>query len=278
MSGTRHDSNQELIGQGIANIVVPFFGGFAATGAVARTATNIRNGGTSPLSGMIHSVTVILCVVFLAPLAAHIPLATLAAILFVVAWNMSDLKHFMTMMQRAPRADVIILLITFLLTIFADLVIAVNVGVTLAILQFVHQMSGSLGVQCVTAEELNTTLPDGVLVYSVGGPFFFGAVEHFERALAQTHTDPQILIIRLNGVPLIDITGLRTLEGVIRDLHGRGVLVMLTEAHVRVESKLKRGGIINMIGRGNFFKTCDQALELCRTLVILQASQARTAV
>ncbi|WP_268247098.1 SulP family inorganic anion transporter, partial [Jeongeupia chitinilytica] len=129
MAGTRHDSNQELIGQGIANIAAPLFGGFAATGAIARTATNIRNGGTGPLSGIVHAITLILIIVLLAPLAMHVPLAVLAAILFVVAWNMSEARHFAKMLRRAPRADVAILLVTFCLTVFADLVVAVNIGV-----------------------------------------------------------------------------------------------------------------------------------------------------
>src|SRR5690606_27571333 len=136
MAGTRHDSNQELVGQGLANIVTPFFGGFAATGAIARSAANIRNGGNSPLSGVIHCAVLLLMVVYLAPLANNVPLAALAAILFVVAWNMSDVRHVVWMIKRAPRADVVILLVTFLLTVFADLVVAVNIGVILAILHF----------------------------------------------------------------------------------------------------------------------------------------------
>lgn len=136
MAGTRHNANQELIGQGLANIVAPLFGGFAATGAIARTATNIRNGGNSPIAAIVHSVFLLLVIIFLAPLAANVPLCTLAAILFVVAYNMSDIPHFAFMIMRAPRYDVLILVITFLLTVFANLVIAVNVGVILAILFF----------------------------------------------------------------------------------------------------------------------------------------------
>ncbi|HEX5125233.1 MAG TPA: SulP family inorganic anion transporter, partial [Rhodocyclaceae bacterium] len=213
MAGTRHDSNQELVGQGVANIVSPMFGGFAATGAIARTATNIRNGGTCPLAGIAHSVTLILIILFLAPLAANIPLAALAAILFVVAYNMSELKHFARMVRRAPRADVAILLITFSLTVFTDLVVAVNIGVILATLQFLRRMASSVEVQQVAEHEINrelvhlgfTKLPPGVLVFGIEGPFFFGAVEQFERALAQTHTDPRVLVLRLRRVPFMDI-------------------------------------------------------------------------
>jgi SulP family sulfate permease len=274
MAGTRHDSNQELIGQGLANIAAPLFGGFAATGAIARTATNIRNGGTSPLAGVIHAVTLVLIVLFLAPLAMHVPLAALAAILFVVAWNMSELRHVMKMIRRAPRADVVVLLVTFALTVFADLVVAVNIGVVLATLHFMRRMAASVDVQLVSEHELHkefahqgfTTLPPGVLVFAVEGPLFFGAVENFERALATTHTDPRVLIIRLRWVPFIDITGLQTLEEVIHDLHKRGVRVMLTGANSRVEAKLEKARIIELVGRANMFSSLSGALAVCRQL------------
>jgi sulfate permease, SulP family len=269
MAGTRHDSNQELVGQGLANIVAPLLGGFAATGAIARTATNIRNGGTSPIAGIIHSITLLIVLLVLAPLAVHIPLAALAAILFVVAWNMSEAKHFIRMVRQAPRADVAILLITFVLTVFVDLVVAVNIGVILATLHFLRRMASSVEVRQVTEQELSQeffhkgfiNLPSGVLVFAVEGPFFFGAVENFERALAGTHTDPQHLIIRLKWVPFIDITGLQTLEEAIRDLQKRGVNVMLSGANDRVKSKLENAGIIDLIGKKNNFNHFEEALD-----------------
>ncbi|MET3135183.1 SulP family sulfate permease [Oxalobacteraceae bacterium GrIS 1.11] len=272
MTGTRHDSNQELIGQGLANIVAPLFGGFAATGAIARTATNIRNGGTSPLAGIAHVLTLVLVLLLLAPLAVHVPLAALAAILFVVAWNMSDLPHFMKMLQRAPRADVLILLVTFVLTVFADLVVAVNIGVILATLHFMRRMAASVDVQQLSEQDLRLELaqlgvaglPPGVLVFDVEGPLFFGAVENFERALASTHTDPRVLIIRLRWVPFIDITGLQTLEEAIQDLHRRGVRVMLTGPNARVAAKLDKAHITDLVGRANICATLPAALLLCR--------------
>jgi SulP family sulfate permease len=276
MAGTRHDSNQELIGQGIANIAAPLLGGFAATGAIARTATNIRNGGTSPLSGMVHAGTLVLIVLFLAPLAVDVPLAALAAILFVVAWNMSEVRHFVKIVKRAPPADVMILLVTFGLTVFADLVVAVNIGVILATLHFLRRMASSVEVRQATGQELEQEfshygptplLPPGVLVYAVEGPFFFGAVENFERALAGTHTDPRVLIIRLRWVPFIDITGIQTLEEVVRDLHRRGVRVMLTGANERVLGKLKKAGVIDLVGAENSFQDFRTALETCRELI-----------
>jgi SulP family sulfate permease len=270
MAGTRHDSNQELIGQGIANLAVPLFGGFAATGAIARTATNIRNGATGPLAGVTHAVTLVLIILFLAPLASNIPLCALAAILFVVAYNMSELKHFKRMVQRAPRADVAILLITFGLTVFSDLVIAVNIGVILAMLQFMRRMASSVEVQQVVEEELaselhangQVRLPPGVLVYTIEGPLFFGAAETFERVLAQTHTDPRLLVIRLKRVPFMDITGLQALEEVIQQLHKRQIVVKLCEANRKVLSKLDKAGILQTLGPAHYHDEFAAALAM----------------
>jgi SulP family sulfate permease len=267
MAGTRHDSNQELIGQGIANIAAPLFGGFAATGALARTATNVRNGGTSPIAGIVHALTLVLIVLALAPLAVHIPLAALAAILFVVAWNMSEASHVIKMIRRAPAADVVVLLLTFGLTVFVDLVVAVNIGVIVATLHFLRRMASSVEVQQQTHQDLSRefahrglSFPPGILAFAVEGPFFFGAVENFERALASTRTDPEVLIIRLRWVPFMDITGLQTLEEVIRDLQRRKVRVMLTGANDRVAGKLRRAGIVELIGAENFCENLEQAL------------------
>ncbi|MBO1110558.1 sulfate permease [Bordetella petrii] len=271
MAGTRHQSNQELIGQGIANIAAPLFGGIAATGAIARTATNIRNGGTSPLAGIVHAATLLAIVVLLAPLAENVPLAVLAAILFMVAWNMSDVRHFAKMLRRAPRADVVILLVTFLLTVFADLVVAVNIGVILATLHFLRRMASSVGVQPIDGDELRhelaasgiAGLPDDVLVYTVDGPLFFAAVENFEHALASTRTDPRVLVIRLRRVPFMDVTGLQMLEDVIGRLHRRGVRVLLAEANARVRGKLHKAGIADLVGADAMFDTLGQALAAC---------------
>ncbi|HEV2212845.1 MAG TPA: SulP family inorganic anion transporter, partial [Gammaproteobacteria bacterium] len=248
MAGTKHDSNQELLGQGIANLLTPLFGGFAATGAIARTATNIKSGGTSPLAGLVHSATLVLILIVLAPLAVDVPICALAAILFVVAWNMSEARHFAHMLRRAPRADVAILLTTFLLTVFADLVVAVNIGVILATLHFMRRMAKSVEVQKLASSDLARELkdqglehlPPGVLVYAIDGPFFFGAVENFEQTLLYGHLDPKLLIIRLKRVPFMDITGLQALEEAVSNLKRRGVKVMLCEANPRVHGKLQR--------------------------------------
>ncbi len=276
MAGTRHNSNRELIGQGLANIAAPLFGGFAATGAIARTATNVRNGGSSPLAGIVHSLTLVLILLFLAPLAVNIPLATLAAILFVVAWNMSEVKHFILLAKRAPWADVAILLITFSLTILVDLIVAVYVGVILAILHFIRRMASSVEVQTQTSTDLThelaqqnlTLLPKEIMIYSLEGPFFFGSVEVLEQALANTHTDPEILIIRLRWVPFMDISGLQTLEEGIAALQKRGIRVMITNANTRVESKLRKTGIIDRIGKHNLFPEFNQALQVAFNTVL----------
>ena len=256
MAGTRHDSNQELIGQGIANIIVPLFGGFAATGAIARTATNIRNGGNSPLAGITHVVMLVAVLLFLAPFASGIPLAVLAAILFVVAWNMSELPRCVHIFKTAPTADRLILVITFLLTVFADLVVAVNVGVILAILHFLRRMSDSVETQQADPQALArelaqqgiTHLPDDVMVFDIAGPMFFGAVDNFEHALASTHTDPKVLVIRLHQVPFMDMTGIQALHDVSHKLGRRGVKVIFCEANERVLVKLERAGVIGEQG------------------------------
>jgi SulP family sulfate permease len=253
MAGTRHDSNQELIGQGIANMIAPFFGGFAATGAIARTATNIRNGGTSPLAGITHALTLLAVLLALAPLASNIPLAALAAILFAVAWNMSDARGFVDLLREAPRADRAILLITFSLTVFADLVVAVNVGIILAVLQFLRRMSETVEAQPVRHRDLRAELaalglqelPAHILVYEVVGPMFFGAVENFRRPLLEMRPLPKTLIIRLDRVPFMDITGIRTLEEVRDKLRKRGVTVLLCEANARVQGKLRTAGVLS---------------------------------
>ncbi|HZV66210.1 MAG TPA: STAS domain-containing protein, partial [Telluria sp.] len=240
----------------------------------ARTATNIRNGGTSPLAGIVHVLTLVLIVLALAPLVTNVPLAALAAILFIVAYNMAEMKHFARMVQRAPKADVAILLITFLLTVFVDLVVAVNIGVILATLQFVRRMASSVEVLQLTGRELEReladqgmqALPAGVLVYAIEGPFFFGAVENFERALAATHTDPELLVLRLRRVPFMDITGLQTLEEVIEQMQHRGVRVVLCEANERVKEKLANSGVLALVGEGGYFDAFGDALAACGTL------------
>ena len=258
MTSTKHDSNQELVGQGIANIFSPMFGGFASTGAIARTATNIRNGGTSPLAGLVHVVTLLIIVLVLAPLAGHIPLCALSAILFVVAYNMSELHRFSHMVSTAPKSDVAVLLITFLLTVFGDLVIAVNIGVLLACLLFMKRMSETVVVEeqaheSLVAETGNTDfkLPPNTVIFSIEGPFFFGTAQHLESALESAHKHADILVLRLGKVPIIDATGMQSLEDLLDACKRHSTRLVLCEARPNVLKKLKATGLIGQIGKGN---------------------------
>jgi SulP family sulfate permease len=263
MAGTTHDSNQELIGQGIANILTPLLGGFAATGAIARTATNIRSGATGPLAALVHSGFLILVVLVLAPVASTIPLCCLSAILFVVSWNMSELPQAVRLVRKAPRPDAAILLVTFLLTVFVDLVVAVNVGVIVAALLFMRRSA-----EAVQIEEQQAGPPsvagaspsnNGVVIYSIQGPFFFGAAEKLERTLAHTQRRAHTLILRMGQVPFVDATGLLAIEDIISDVRRHGAVVLLTELRPNVRYKLERAGILEHLGAENVTDSLEQA-------------------
>jgi SulP family sulfate permease len=275
MTGHRHDSNQELIGQGIANIVAPLFGGFAATGAIARTATNIRNGATGPLAGIVHSVFLILVILLLAPLASAIPLCCLAAVLFVVAWNMSELPHVIRIVRGAPRADAGILLLTFFLTVFVDLVVAVNVGVILAALFFMRRMADAVNVEqqvdgvSIPTDAALTSPASGTLIYSIDGPLFFGAAEKLERTLRHIQRPATTLILRMGNVPFVDATGILAIEEIIKDFRRHGAQVLLVEVRPNVRYKLERGGLIAHVGPENVLDTLD--------LAVVRAEELRTA-
>lgn len=261
MSGSKHDSNQELVGQGIANIVSPLFGGFAATGAIARTATNIRNGATSPLAGITHALTLIIIVLAFAPLASHIPLCALSAILFVVAWNMSEQQRFIYIIKTAPRADVAVLMITFALTVLGDLVIAVNIGVMLASLLFMKRMSETVSIEQQSAENLASEipkLPAGTVVFTIDGPFFFGAAERLENALETAHAHADTLVLRFGRVPLIDSTGMQSLWDLLDTCKRAKTRLVICEARPNVLKKLKDAGLISQIGKENLLDHLSQ--------------------
>jgi len=265
MTGTKHDSNQELVGQGIANIFSPLFGGFASTGAIARTATNIRNGGTSPLAGIFHVITLLIIVLALAPLASHIPLCALSAILFVVAYNMSELHRFSHMVRTATKSDVAVLLITFLLTVFGDLVIAVNIGVLLACLLFMKRMSEAIVIEQHTHEKLRLEtdnkdfkLPPKTVVFAIEGPFFFGAAQHLDHALESIHGHAEILVLRLSKVPFIDATAMQSLWDLLATCQRHNTRLVLCEARPNVVHKLKIAGLIDVIGKENLLEHINQ--------------------
>jgi len=283
MSNTEHDPNQELIGQGIANIAAPLFGGFAATGAIARTATNIRNGATSPVAGIVHSLFLVLVIVLLAPVAGHVPLAALAAILFYVAWNMSDVRRFRHIVRTAPRPDVAILLLTFALTVLTDLVVAVNVGVVLASLLFMRRMAqavsvdiehggtvvlgdaaehalAALGAASEHAPAAPVTLPRlprDVVVYRIDGPFFFGAAEKLERTLRRSQSHVRVVVLRMDRVPFIDSTGLTALDEIVEDFVQSGTRVVFCELRPNVQGKLERAGVVGRAGDGSVQPTLE---------------------
>jgi len=261
MAKTRHHSNQELIGQGLANIIAPLFGGFAATGAIARTATNIRSGGNSPISAIVHSIFLILVIVLLAPLAMYIPLCTLAAILFVVAYNMSDVPHFIYIVKHAPRYDLLVLFTTFLLTIFTNLVVAVNIGIILAMLLFIRRMSqfvaiekqNHAGFQDEMKEGSIILIPQNTVIYAIQGPFFFGVARKIEHALAETQADSKNIIFRLKDVPFMDITGLQIFKKSIERFYNQGMTVYVCEANAKVTQKIIQVGILRWIGANRIF-------------------------
>ena len=270
MAGTKHNSNQELLGQGIANIVAPLFGGFASTGAIARTATNIRNGATSPLAGLVHSGFLILVILLLSPLASAVPLCCLSAILFVVAWNMSEVPHVVRLIRGSPAADVAVLLITFALTVFVDLVVAVNVGVILAALMFMRRMSLAVEVRPHfegSSDDMGQAtlpagpLPPGVVVYSIDGPMFFGAAEKLERTLAHIQRPATTLILRMSQVPFVDATGISAIEEIITDFLKHGASVLLSEVRPNVLRKLERAGVIRHLGSDNATDTLALAID-----------------
>lgn len=250
--GTRHNANQELLGQGLANIFAPFWGGFASTGAIARTVTNIRNGGNSPIAAIVHSIVLVLIILIFAPLAAYVPFCALAAILFVVAYNMSDVSEFVHIIKHAPWYDVTVLLATFLLTIFTDLVIAVFIGVILAVILLLMRLHIAYKIyrpswyikKSLIPHKIQTSSTDDIIIFTLEGPFFFGAAEQLEHALATTHTDPKAIIFSFAQVPFIDMTGLETLSKVTERYHKRNVHVYFCQANETVAHKLKKMGII----------------------------------
>ena len=277
--GDHHNSNTELIGQGIANIVSPLFGGIPATGAIARTMTNINNGGRTPIAGIIHAVVLLLIFLFLMPLAQYIPMACLAGVLVVVAYGMSGWRSFLAMM-RNPKSDVTVLLLTFILTIIFDLTIAIEFGLICACLLFMRRMAETTDVHAVLDEiDLNDdadmergnlehlTIPEGVEVYEINGPYFFGAGNRFEDIMARYGSHPKVRIIRMRKVPFIDSTGLHNLENMCLMSQKEGVTVVLSGVNPKVEAVLKRNNFNQLLGEANICNHIDLALARAREIV-----------
>lgn len=265
MTGDRHDSSTELVAQGLANIGAALFGGIPATGAIARTATNIRAGARSPLAGIVHALTLVLFILVCAPLAARIPLASLAAVLMLVAWDMSEPQRFRRLLH-APRSDSVVLLATFLLTVLVDLTVAVEVGVVLAAMLFMKRMVELADIHPMPAPEAaaqGDPAPRGcprVLVYEIGGPLFFGVAQRFMDVIRFTRNAPDILVLRMCQVPSIDATGAEALETVVRQAQARGIRVVLSGVKPRVQTVFERMGTEALVGRENIFPDYDAAL------------------
>jgi SulP family sulfate permease len=277
MTGGRHRSNMELVAQGVANIASPIFGGIPATGAIARTATNIRNGGRTPIAGIVHAVTLLVITLFLGRWAALIPMAVLGAILLIVAYHMSEWRRFLALL-RAPRSDIVVLLITFILTVVVDLTVAIEVGMVLAAFLFMRRMSEVTNVGRLTGvlsddepevdpgrdAESRRPIPPGVIVYEINGPFFFGAAETFKDTIAATQGKPRVLILRLRNVPAIDATGMYALMDVVRRSRREGTRVMLVEARAQPLMALGKSGDLDEIGDDDLFGSLEDALEEIR--------------
>lgn len=275
MIDDKHDPNQELIAQGIANIVVPFFGGIPATGAIARTATNVRSGATSPVSGMVHALTLFIIVLVAAPLAKFIPLATLSAILLIVAINMGEWEAFGTL-RKYPKSDSAVLVVTFLLTVIIDLTVAVEFGMFIAVFFFIKRITDLTHVS--VAEEsphvddgeatlMRKAVPEGVVIYRVFGALFFGAADKLESILQQSHTDPDVLILKMDEVISMDSSALHMLEHLYGKLRKHDKHLILCGPHTQPYSLMHQAGFFDRLGAGNVVENLGDALERAKALL-----------
>lgn len=264
MISGNHRSNTELIAQGIANIVTPIFGGIPATGAIARTATNVKNGGRTPVAGMVHALVLLLIMVFFGSLAKLIPMSCLAGILIVVAYNMSEWRSFVSIFG-ASFFDVIILLTTFILTVFVDLTVAIEVGIILSALLFMKRMAdiGQKLPNEIDSDIIDkySDLPEGVRIYEISGPFFFGSAKHYTETIEFVGLQTMVLIIRMRHVPFIDATGCHNLKSVIQSLQHQGTKVMLSGVNEQVMNELNKSRIAFLVGMANVFPKFDLAVS-----------------
>ena len=277
--GDHHDSNTELMAQGLANIASPLFGGIPATGAIARTMTNINNGGKTPIAGIIHAVILLLIFLFLMPLAKYIPMACLAGVLVVVSYGMSGWRSFLAVMKN-PKSDITVLLITFFLTIIFDLTIAIEVGLIIACLLFMKRMSETTDVKAITEEidpnlesEFSTgnldhlIIPKGVEVYEINGPYFFGAGNKFEEIMASFGDRPQVRIIRMRKVPFVDSTGIHNLTNLCEMSQKEGIQVVLSGVREKVNAQLEHAGFYHLIGKENICSHINLALKRANEII-----------
>lgn len=279
MIGDKHRSNMELVANGVANIIAPFFSGIPATGAIARTATNIKNGGRTPIAGIIHALVLLLIMLFFGKWASLIPMSCLAAILVVVAYNMSEWRSFVGLL-KSPRSDVIVLLCTFFLTVLFDLTIAIKIGMLLALFLFMRRMALVTNVDIITNEivDLEETVldpmslegrvvPQGVEVYEINGPLFFGAAYKFEEALNLVDSPPQVLIIRMRNVPIIDSTGLHSIGQILKKSQKQQITLIISGIQPQPLKALKESGLFGKIGKKNICKNIDFSLKRARQVL-----------
>ncbi|MBW6488620.1 SulP family inorganic anion transporter [Sulfurimonas sp.] len=270
MISGNHRSNTELIAQGIANIVTPIFGGIAATGAIARTATNVKNGGRTPIAGIVHALTLLLIMFFFASYAKLIPMACLAGILIIVAYNMSEWRSFISILKGSPF-DIIVLLSTFLLTVFIDLTVAIEIGIVLSSLLFMKRMA-DIGIKTpshVDGDLLEdySDLPEGVSIYEISGPLFFASAKQYSEVIKEIGLKSKLLIIRMRHVPFVDSTALHNLEEMIKTLQKSNVMIVLSGVENSVLQDLKKHGITSLIGDENILDSFDKALKHSKTII-----------
>lgn len=271
--GDRHDSNTELIAQGIANFVSPIFGGIPATGAIARTMTNINNGGKSPVAGIVHAVVLLLILLFLMPLAQYIPMACLAGVLVIVSYNMSGWRVFKGLLKN-PKSDVTVLLITFFLTVIFDLTVAIEVGLVIACVLFMKRVMETTQISVITDEidpnkesdlevhEEHLIVPEGVEVYEINGPYFFGIATKFEEIMARLGDRPKIRIIRMRKVPFIDSTGIHNLTTLCKMSQKENIHIILSGVNDQVHAVLEKSGFYELLGKENICSNINEALEV----------------
>jgi SulP family sulfate permease len=275
MAGTRHDPDAELLALGIGNVIAPFFGGIPATGAIARTATNIRSGGRSPFAAIVHALTVLAAVLALAPLIGRLPMASLAALLLIVAWNMAEAKHFVHILRVAPRSDALVLLTCFALTVLFDMVVAVSVGVVLAALLFMRRMAeltqarltGPTPAPGDVPEAVPAALAGRIAIYEIAGPLFFGAAQKAMASLGAISSQIQVVIIRLDAVPTMDATGLVALESAIASLTKQGCVAILTGLQQQPAELLERAGFRHKPWRVMLRADLPAALEAAQDVI-----------
>ncbi|MCA8936852.1 MAG: C4-dicarboxylic acid transporter DauA [Planctomycetes bacterium] len=265
MAGTKHDPDAELVGQGLGNLIAPFFGGFAATGAIARTATSVRSGGRSPIAPVVHSIFVLIAVLALAPALSYLPMASMGALLLIVAWNMSDFRHFIHTLRVAPRSDVAVLLACFGLTVMFDMVIAVGVGIVMAALLFMRRMAEISGSRLVAegGTSQRGDMPPGVMLYEIAGPLFFGAAGKAVGGISASG-GTQVLILDMHDVPAMDVTGLVALESLLNRMKSAGTMVHVVGLQPQPRALLLKAGI-TATSALDFFPSVEEAVSAIRS-------------